>query len=383
MTPDEKMAAVFVSILASPVKLGLYDNPEIGYEEKAANFVDKNCRVQEHIAEIYGDVPLKASGMIIDRCGKIGVEIVGLHDAEYPSLLKEIHRPPFVLYVKGNMPVNRMVSIVGTRNSCRESEDIARRISSTLACSGFTVVSGMAVGIDRFAHLGALDAGGSTVGVLPGGIDSLYPYRNRDLFSRIVSSEASALVSENPPGIISSHKWTFARRNRIISGMSSSLVIVEAPRGSGAMITARYAIEQNRELFVCTGNAFDQRFSGCHDLIRDGAAVVSGMEDIFSVIEPGYLADSICRADKSSDSVDLNFQSDKSNIPAVKGAESIDISSYSGVERDLLESLQSGCINIDIFARKFSYTPDLVSRAITSLEIEGLITRKGNSILLK
>jgi DNA processing protein len=274
-----------------------------------------------------------------------------------------------------------MISIVGTRNSDRLSEEVTVKISSTLSNAGFCIVSGMAYGIDRFAHLGALNAGGKTIGVLPGGIDTIYPYRNRDIYNMIADSKESAVISEYPPGIQSGQKWTFARRNRIISGISPALVVVQAPRESGAMITARYAIEQNRDVFVCSGHAFDQNYEGCHDLIRDGALIISRVEDILSEIEPGFcdLKNNSIKEDKTDiGSVEVKAVS---IISSEQG--NVDLSRYSGIEKELLESLIAGNTDIDLFTRKSSYQPDSVLHAITILEIEGIITRKGNTLIFK
>jgi len=197
----------------------------------------------------------------------------------------------------------------------------------------------------------------------------------------IASSEESSVISEYPPGIQSGQKWTFAQRNRIISGLSSALIVIQAPKGSGAMITARYAIEQNREVFVCPGHAFDYNYEGCHDLIRDGASIVSRVEDILSVIEPGY-----CGLIKNSENKDFT-EADVVNIQSAgitpAKQEKADFSLYSGIERELLESIASGSGDIDLFTRRSTFSPDSVLQAITILEIEGVVIRKGNNLILK
>lgn len=381
MPGEETIAWILLSILSSPVKLGLYEITGIAPGDVISTLDKGDLMVQEHIAAVYGKDPVKASELIAEKCLRKNITIVSFQDERYPPLLRETHRPPLVLYLKGNLHQNRMISIVGTRNSDSLSEEITLKISSSLSSAGYIIVSGLAYGIDRFAHLGALDSGGGTVGVLPGGIDTIYPYRNRDIYSMISESDKSALISEYPPGITPGQKWTFARRNRIISGVSSALVVVQASRGSGAMITARHAIDQNRELFVCAGNAFDIKYEGCNDLIRDGAMIVSRVEDILSVIDPGF-----CGSPGNSEALkDLHagkeVAGEGSKIPA--HGNNIDISRYSGIERDLIESIRSGGADIDSFTRKHSYTPEEVSRALTILEIEGVISRKGNSLIIK
>lgn len=381
MTPEQTAAAIFLSILSSPAKLGLY-NDLWRDPLMIKSFIKEEAHdIQDHIAVVYGRDPHRASELIAEKCYKKNIAVIPFPHEKYPPLLREIHRPPVVLYVKGNPPQGKMISIVGTRNSDRVSEDITVKISSALSNAGYCVVSGMAYGIDRFAHLGALDSGGRTTGVLPGGIDTIYPYRNRDIYNMIASSEESSVISEYPPGIQSGQKWTFAQRNRIISGLSSALIVIQAPKGSGAMITARYAIEQNREVFVCPGHAFDYNYEGCHDLIRDGASIVSRVEDILSVIEPGY-----CGLIKNSENKDFT-EADVVNIQSAgitpAKQEKADFSLYSGIERELLESIASGSGDIDLFTRRSTFSPDSVLQAITILEIEGVVIRKGNNLILK
>jgi DNA processing protein len=384
MTNDLTLSAIYLSILSSQAKLRLYDSLWSDPREIKSQLNKAQCTVQDHIAEIYGREPACASEVIAERCHKKNISVIPFQDERYPPLLREIHRPPLILYARGEISNGKMISIVGTRNSDRLSEEITLKLSSTLSTAGYCIVSGMAYGIDRFAHLGALNSGGCTIGVLPGGIDTIYPYRNRDIYSMIDASGESSVISEYPPGIQSGQKWTFARRNRIISGISPAIVVVQAPKGSGAMITARYAIEQNREVFVCPGHAFDDNYEGCHDLIRDGASIVSRVEDILSVIEPGY-GEVISYSDKGGgrDTFDTSEVPVKPELKTPAKPDRADFSGYSGIERELLESIASGNADIDKFTRNSSCSPDAVLGAITVLEIEGVITRKGNTLLLK
>lgn len=381
MTPEQTIAAIYLSILSSPAKIGLYDNIGRDPLEIKSRIKESECIIQEHIAGFYGRDPIKASESIAEKCYSKSISVVVYNDDGYPPLLREIHRPPVVLYTKGNLSFKKTVSIVGTRNSDRISEDITLKISSSLSDAGYSIVSGMAYGIDRFAHLGALNSGGKTIGILPGGIDTIYPYRNRDIYKMISESGVSGLISEYPPGIQSGQKWTFAQRNRIISGISPALVVIQAPKGSGAMITARYAIEQNRDVFVCSGHAFDENYGGCHELIRDGASIVSQVEDILSVIDPEYkMAERGSGSETSGKTGEILINTGRVTVEKqVKP----DFSLYTGIERDLLESVFSGITDIDLFTRKHSFSPDTVLRAITALEIEGVITRKGNKIVMK
>jgi DNA processing protein len=290
--------------------------------------------------------------------------------------LKQIHNPPFVIYSSGSFSSDRMISIVGTRNSESKSEKITELISSRAAAEGYSVVSGMALGIDRSAHRGALDAGGSTVAVLPGGIDIIYPSKNIDIYRRITSSENSAVISEYPPGIGTAQKWTFAKRNRIISGLSGTVIVIQAPLKSGALITAGYAIEQNRDLFVCPGNAFDEKYSGCNELIRQGASILSDMNDLFYDTNSDLEREGTRFAENK-----ISQGSDKLYSGSKQKQELNEAVKFDGeVEKLMFEQLKNGTIEIDKFIRSGNYSADQVNQALTILEIEGIAVRKGGKI---
>jgi DNA processing protein len=201
----------------------------------------------------------------------------------YPAPLAHIPAPPPLLYVKGNdRLLNRpVVAIVGSRQASAAGQSLARQIAGGLGEAGYVVASGLALGIDAAAHQAALDAG--TVAVLAGGIDSVYPPQNAGLYERI--AERGCLISEQPPGLQPRGK-DFPRRNRIISGLSLGVVVVEAARRSGSLITARTAAEQGREVFAVPGHPLDPRAEGTNHLIKDGATLVTGAADIIAALEP-------------------------------------------------------------------------------------------------
>ena len=232
-------------------------------------------------------------------------------------------------------------------------------------------MSGMALGIDRCAHLSAIKSGGSTVAVLPNGIDVLYPYRNRDVFEAINDNDNSCLISAFPPGIVPGQKWVFARRNRIVSGISEGVVIVKAPYKSGAMITARYAIEQNREVFACPGNSFDSGYEGCHALIKEGAVMVSSMDDIFSEINTGDLFKQRCLFPDNGlkNSIESSVQAD----PGFN---------LTGIEKQIVDMISKDGVDIDHIIRALDEKADRVSETVTTLQIEGLVERIGNKVFL-
>lgn len=198
---------------------------------------------------------------------------------EYPFLLKEIPNAPKSVFVKGILPSREdvCVAIVGTRKVTANGRLIAKKIASELAEAGIVVVSGLALGIDTAAHEGAILGGGKTIAVLGNGLNYIYPASNENLANRIIES-GGGLVSEYSPEI-PSYPSNFLERNRIISGLSVAIVVVEAPIRSGSLSTARHALEQNREVFVVPGPANHFNYQGSHQLIRDGARLaVSGKE---------------------------------------------------------------------------------------------------------
>ncbi|MCY4403358.1 MAG: DNA-processing protein DprA [Candidatus Poribacteria bacterium] len=210
-------------------------------------------------------------------------QIITYYDAAYPSLLKEIDTPPLLLYVRGELkPEDGLsIAIVGSR----EAKDYGRRVSYQLAHqlvnSGLTVISGFAKGIDTCAHRGALEAGGRTIAVMGNGLSLIYPASNRELVEKVI--ESGALVSEFPMGM-KPRSENFPRRNRIISGLTLGTVVVEASNRSGALITARLATEQGREVFAVPGEIFSELSTGTHRLIDNGAKLISTVDDLLEAL---------------------------------------------------------------------------------------------------
>ncbi len=214
---------------------------------------------------------------------KNGIKLVTWEDMEYPGNLKPIYDPPPLLYVRGSlMPQDAIaVAMVGSRYPTTYGQLAAERISSGLSRKGVTVVSGLARGVDSFAHRGALVGGGRTIGVLGCGADIIYPPENRDLFEQVAAQ--GAVVSEFPLGTPpdSDH---FPIRNRIISGLSLGVAVVEATLRSGSLITARFALDQGRDVYAVPGNVDSARSEGTNRLIKEGARLVTRAEDILEEI---------------------------------------------------------------------------------------------------
>ena len=228
------------------------------------------------------DKDLSQARKLMAECEQMGIGIISFGDAQYPSRLKYIADPPMVLYYKGKLPdfeETATVGVVGTRKASLYGLQVAKRLGFQIGTCGGMVVSGMAEGIDGYATQGALLAGGKVLGVLGSGVDVVYPAKNKALFAEM--ERFGCLISEYPPGT-PPYKWNFPQRNRIISGMSNGVLIVEAPEKSGALITARAALEQGRDVFVVPGNIDVATCMGSNALLREGATAVSHGWDILS-----------------------------------------------------------------------------------------------------
>ena len=218
-------------------------------------------------------------------CDEHEIKILGDISPDYPRMLREIPDPPGVLFVQGELRESDglAIAIVGTRRATRYGRRQAERLASGLARAGFAVVSGLARGVDAAAHRGALDGGGRTLAVLGSGLLNLYPPEHGDLARRIAGQ--GAVISELPP-FQPPQSGAFPQRNRLISGMSLGVVVVEAAERSGALITARHAMEQGREVFAVPGRVDTPTSRGCHRLLRDGARLVESVEDILDELGP-------------------------------------------------------------------------------------------------
>jgi len=223
---------------------------------------------------------LKAAGGALER---VGAGIVSLWDEGYPPLLRTIHDPPALLYVRGKIPDGESLAVVGSRKASHAARGLTTDICAELARREIAIVSGLARGIDSAAHRGALEGGGFTVGVLGCGIDLIYPSENERLFQQ--TAGRGAVISEYPPGTppLAGH---FPGRNRIISGMSRGVLVVEAAEGSGSLITVDFALEQGREVFAVPGPVYAATSAGVNRLLKDGAHLVTEARDILEILWP-------------------------------------------------------------------------------------------------
>ncbi len=213
-----------------------------------------------------------------DKLGEHGIELALNGDSHYPKLLKEIPWVPHGIYYRGKLSMAPTVAIVGTRKASDVGRKLAFDFGKDLAGKGMTVASGLALGVDAAAHEGALEAGGVTLAVLAVGLDRVYPARHQALAEKIIQS-GGGLISEYPIGMVS-YEGNFIQRNRIVSGLSLGTIVIEAPEKSGALATARFALDQNREVMVTPGPARHPNYAGSHGLIKAGAQLITSPDDV-------------------------------------------------------------------------------------------------------
>ena len=287
----------------------------------------------------------------VERIRARGAEFLTLLDDGYPEALRNISDPPLTLYFRGELlPGDRhALGLVGTRKATSYGRDVAGQLAQDLARQGITVISGLAYGIDAAAHRGALKGGGRTLTVLGSGVDVIYPANHRQLAQEICRN--GALISEYPPGTLPEGR-NFPRRNRLISGLSLGILVVQAPLTSGAIITANIAGEQGREVFAVPGNILDPASAGCHRLIQDGAKLVTGVGDILDELNLAWTR---------AESADVARQV----VPANES------------EARLLALLEAEPTHVDDLARQCQMPVATVSSTLTILELRGLARKVG------
>lgn len=290
------------------------------------------------------------------RATAAGIDVLTWDDFGFPRRLREIDSPPIVLYVRGALDARDDVSLalVGTRQATPYGREMAERLAGELARREATIVSGLARGIDSAAHRAALAVGGRTLAVLAGGLDDIYPPENRRLAEQI--RQAGALVSEYPLGVAPQAR-NFPWRNRIISGLSLGVVVVEAPERSGALITADFANEQGRDVFAVPGSVLSAQSRGPHRLIQQGAKLVTSVEDIVRELNLGL----------------TDFQLEMAELVAPPPAPDAD----GATEALLLAELGAEPIHIDELRRTCGLPSHVISSTLTLLEIKGLVRRVG------
>lgn len=271
-----------VSLRMKHVLLDAFETPEKIYFSESGEYSLVEGITRPVIAALEEGRSLDGADRILGDCERLGLRVLTIQDTEYPDRLRNICDPPLLLYVQGRMPLfddEVAVAMVGTRRTSPYAAAMGEKLAYQMAGLGAVIVSGLAAGGDASAHRGALRAGGLTVGVIAGGHDIVYPRENRWLYQDI--GVRGAILSEYPPG--TDHRaGHFPERNRIISGLSLGVVVIEAPERSGALITASRALDQGRDVFVLPGQADDWHCTGSNQLLRDGAVPAMDAWDVLS-----------------------------------------------------------------------------------------------------
>lgn len=259
--------------------LDKYNNPKVLWNKTKEELI-KNDIKEVHANEITNNVYRQDFDKYLKYMKENHIDLITIYDKEYPQKLKEIYDPPVVIYIKGNKEIlnQKALSIVGCRNCTKYGESVAKKLAYNLSLKNINIVSGLAKGIDSFAHIGALEAKGKTIAVVGCGLDRVYPIENTNLFNEIIK-ENGAIISEHVIGTKPIAK-NFPRRNRIISGLSDALIVVEAKKESGTLITADFALEQGKEIYSVPGNITSTNSYGTNELIKQGAKILTTIEDI-------------------------------------------------------------------------------------------------------
>ncbi len=294
----------------------------------------------------------------MEKAHAMGVELIGFDSPLYPEPLRHIHEPPLVLYAMGRLELlsSSSVAVVGTRNASSYGRCMAERLGAGLSEAGISVVSGMARGCDTFAHRGALAKGGNTIAVLGTGIDIVYPKENRRLYDEI--KEQGLVVTEFPFSTPPLAK-NFPVRNRIISGLTSGVVVVEAPLKSGAMMTARLSLEAGREVFALPGRADSKRSGGTNRLIKEGAVLVEDTDDILSVLFPEHCA---VRTEKTENPVEIEID---------------------GEEELIFRVLDDEPLHIDNIVEKSGLPVERLTSVLLTMELKGFVEQRPGKFFVK
>lgn len=374
--------------------LDRFGTPEHLYAMSRAELISSTGLTKRQV-DVLSDKSMERARAIAYDCEALGISIVTLADAEYPSILRRIPDPPLVLYVKGRLPDLEQtpgIGIVGTRKATPYGLMAAEHFGYGLAKAGCTVVSGMALGADGAAARGALKAGGKTIAVLAGGLNICYPPEHNFLMGDILLS--GAVISENPPG--TPHDgFRFPIRNRIISGLSRGVLVVEAPLRSGALITARLALDQGREVFAVPGAINAPGSAGCNRLIRDGeAALVTEPRDIIGELGvfPQQMAEPVWdepedagEEEKPSDLWDKILQKKTEEPPAAQtvSAPHPVPAELSDEQKQIVQAVADGADTPEGILEVTDLPASRVMTALTMLELDGVLARENGRIVIR
>jgi len=297
--------------------------------------------------------PVEVIEAEMEQAEQIGVKILASCEPNYPTYLGAVDPPPPLIFVLGqsNILHKPCIAIVGSRNASAIGQRFARQIANELGNEGYSIISGLARGIDASAHAGSLETG--TAAVLGGGVDHVYPRQNAELYQAI--STQGALISESPLGYRATAR-DFPRRNRIISGLSMGVVVIEAAERSGTLITARYAMEQNREVMAAPGSPLDPRTKGCNRLIQQGAALVENTQDIINCLQNVRSPD-VREAEKGYTRPEFDWDGAKAEIDKARNA--------------LTHLLSPTPTPRDEIIRQSGFSTAIVAAALLEMELNG------------
>lgn len=316
-------------------------------------------------AKPIGIATLQSVEQELEKTEKLGAKVIPYGSADYPRLLHTIHDAPPVIMALGHTSIWRRdlnVGIVGARNASANGCRFANLLATGLGKHDACVISGLARGIDAAAHIGALATG--TVGVIAGGIDTVYPPENKDLYAKII--EQGAIITEQPIGFAPQSR-SFPARNRIISGMSNGIVVVEASLKSGSLITARVAGEQNRDVFAVPGSPMDPRCTGTNQLLREGAVLTESADDVIVHLRSGRML--------FSDTFSDNYRSQ----PIAKPSEN----ELAKARQSIIEKLGPNPVLVDEIIIQCQLTANVVLTILLELELAGRLQRHpGNRVSL-
>ncbi len=297
---------------------------------------------------------------ILENCRRHGIGLVTWQDADYPEQLKHIHDAPLVLYTLGDPGLlgREQIGIIGSRKATRAGLDHARRFAAELSARELLVTSGLALGVDGAAHAGALDAGFSTTAVIGCGLDRIYPTQHRRLGERVIAE--GLMISEYPPGTPAKAAH-FPQRNRIISGLSRGVLVVEAGLRSGSLITARMALEQGREVFAIPGSVHSPVARGCHHLIKQGARLVETIDDILEELGSWWSAPLLDEPTTTAEPKRQNWSSQ-----SLAGLDSREIAVF--------EALGYDPQSTDALSSATGLPADQLMQSLLLLELQGLVS---------
>lgn len=347
-----------------PVKarklLEVYKDPRIIFNLSESELKAYKQLSAKNMEEILNREKRDRVDSVNDLMLKNDIKIITILDTNYPEKLKQIYDPPVVLYYRGKLRLSEFsIAIVGSRKTTNYGACTAKKLSYELAMRGVQIVSGLARGIDSIAHEGCLDAGGKTAAVLGCGLDYIYPPENSRLYENILNS-GGLILSEYPPGT-PPLQYNFPARNRIISGISSGVLIVEAAGKSGSLITAGYALEQGREVFAVPGNIDCSYSKGTNQLIRDGAKIVLGVEDILEEFD--YQED-VNISDSPGQSPGININTGMKTYMGL-----------SSEEIRVVKIIQKGIHHIDEIIERSNISVKDINNILFMLEMKGVITQ--------